>query len=760
MAPGHNSAYYDEETGRHYVIFHTRFPQRGEGHEIRVHEMFINDDDWLIASPHRYVPIEGENIVDRHDLTGTYRFVNHEKDINREAKVSRYLRLDVNGRIGGDYTGSYRLRGDNRLTLWIDEVGTFEGVAVWQYNDNIQKLVPTFTALATSGESVWGTQIPDMSVDEAVQATVDALSVPALASNNIVLPGTGALGATINWTSDNENVVSKEGRVIRPAPGAADATVTLTATVTLDGQTQTRTFTVEVPARKLFNRIALYQFENNLSDSLAIQSEGRVVTGTPDNLQGNVAYSTGHNQQGVWLQNGNGVRLPDGLIDNNAYTVSLWLNPSQLSQFTPAFFGAAATDNWISLVPWSWDGNTMLWRGSVAWYDASAGFQIPVDTWSHVAFSVDNGTVRLYVNGERVYSGTGFNDVFSGTNGTFAIGVNYWDTPYQGLIDELAVYDDALTQAEIVALDIERQPSEQLLEQAADKLDLGNIHAVKSDLTLPATGLFAATVSWTSSNPEIINSQGEISRPEENAPDATVTLTATISLDGNVTTRKFAVTVRSLGPVTPIADFNFDALTLDDATGNFAAGIPTGAQLNTTGTAPAFTGGIDSMGLMLDGQSGVSLPDNIIQSDRYSVALWLNPTELTMFTSAIFGYATADSWVSLVPRGHDGVSQNTMIWSGTQWYDAGIGKQLPVNAWSHVVYTVDDDVLTVYLNGEQVYKNTGFPDVFSNQPSTGLSIGVNFWDTPYKGIVDELKIYDEPITPQDVMQLYSSAQDK
>ncbi|QCZ93828.1 glycoside hydrolase [Salinimonas iocasae] len=758
MAPGHNSAFYDEETGNHYVIFHTRFPDRGEGHEIRVHEMFINDDDWLVASPHRYVPIDGENIVDRHDLTGTYRFVNHEKDINREAKVSRYLQLNTDGSIGGDFTGSYRLRGDNRLTLWIDEVGTFEGVAAWQFNDNIQQLVPTFTALAVTGESVWGTQIPGMTVEEAVQATADALSVPALASNDIVLPDTGALGATINWRSDNESVVSSDGRVVRPAPGSSDTTVTITATITLNGKTLTRTFTVEVPARQLYNRVAFYQFENDLTDSLEIQPEGRPVTGTPDNLQGDVSYTAGQHDQGLWLQNGNGVRLPDGLIDNNAYTVSMWLNPSQLSQFTPAFFGASAVDNWISLVPWSWDGNTMLWRGSVAWYDASAGFRIPVDTWSHVAFSVDNGAIRLYIDGEQVYSGTGFNDVFSGTDGVFTLGVNYWDTPYQGLIDELAVYDDALTQTEIVALDIEKQSGSQLLEQAANALDLGYINAIKSDLMLPATGLFASSISWTSSNPEVISAQGKVTRPGETESDATVVLTATISLEGKEVTREFAVTVRSLGPVQPVAEFNFNALTLEDATGNFAAGIPTGAQLNTEGGAPAFTGGIDSMGLMLDGQSGVKLPDNIIQGDRYSVALWLNPTELTMFTSALFGYASADSWVSLVPRGHDGVSQNTMIWSGTQWYDAGLAEQIPVNTWSHIVYVVEQGEITVYLNGAQAYKGTGFPDVFSNQETTGLSIGVNFWDTPYNGIVDELKIYDDAISAQDVQALYSSSQ--
>jgi arabinan endo-1,5-alpha-L-arabinosidase len=35
---------------------------------------------------------------------------------------------------------------------------------------------------------------------------------------------------------------------------------------------------------------------------------------------------------------------------------------------------------------------------------------------------------------------------------TFGLGVNWWDVPYKGMIDELRVYDTALTAAEIAAL--------------------------------------------------------------------------------------------------------------------------------------------------------------------------------------------------------------------------------------------------------------------------------------------------------------------
>ncbi|MER2005722.1 MAG: family 43 glycosylhydrolase, partial [Enterococcus casseliflavus] len=46
VSPGHNSTYYDEETNQYYLIFHTRFPNSGEYHSVRVHQMFFTEAGW------------------------------------------------------------------------------------------------------------------------------------------------------------------------------------------------------------------------------------------------------------------------------------------------------------------------------------------------------------------------------------------------------------------------------------------------------------------------------------------------------------------------------------------------------------------------------------------------------------------------------------------------------------------------------------------------------------------------------------------
>ena len=42
IAQGHNSAFTDKQ-GRSFVVYHSRFSNGGEGHEVRVHQLFLND---------------------------------------------------------------------------------------------------------------------------------------------------------------------------------------------------------------------------------------------------------------------------------------------------------------------------------------------------------------------------------------------------------------------------------------------------------------------------------------------------------------------------------------------------------------------------------------------------------------------------------------------------------------------------------------------------------------------------------------------
>lgn len=51
VSQGHNSAFYDEESGKAYLIYHNKFMDGTIFHVMKVHELLVNADGWLVTSP-------------------------------------------------------------------------------------------------------------------------------------------------------------------------------------------------------------------------------------------------------------------------------------------------------------------------------------------------------------------------------------------------------------------------------------------------------------------------------------------------------------------------------------------------------------------------------------------------------------------------------------------------------------------------------------------------------------------------------------
>lgn len=155
LSPGHNSCLYQEETGKYFIIYHTRFENSGERHQVRVHQMFFNKDGWPVITPYRYT---GERIgaYTEKSVAGEYKFINHGRSISAEMKESVLINLKSNGKITGEVTGNWEFSGDNTITLHMEDKN-YEGVVCMQYDDDGKKYVMTFTALCQeTGEAVWG----------------------------------------------------------------------------------------------------------------------------------------------------------------------------------------------------------------------------------------------------------------------------------------------------------------------------------------------------------------------------------------------------------------------------------------------------------------------------------------------------------------------------------------------------------------------------------------------------------------------------
>jgi arabinan endo-1,5-alpha-L-arabinosidase len=159
VSPGHNSACYDAATGQYFIVFHTRFPGTGELHEIRVHEMHLNDDGWLVIAPLRYAPLSLALPAQTADVSaaqaaGSYKLVNHGKDITATSKASINVTLNADGTVSGGMTGTWVHKGSNKLAI-TSGGSTYSGVLSRQWNANANAFVVSFSALSMGGVSLW-----------------------------------------------------------------------------------------------------------------------------------------------------------------------------------------------------------------------------------------------------------------------------------------------------------------------------------------------------------------------------------------------------------------------------------------------------------------------------------------------------------------------------------------------------------------------------------------------------------------------------
>lgn len=154
VSPGHNSAIYEEETGQYFLIFHTRFEGKGEAHQVRVHQMFLNEDGWPVVSPYRYA---GERLEDLDEsvIPGPYKVFNHMHNISSVTRTSEDIVLNPDHTVGGSYEGTWELKDGHEAVIVLNGI-EYRGEWIVEWDQYGYKDVVTFTALSDKGYAVWG----------------------------------------------------------------------------------------------------------------------------------------------------------------------------------------------------------------------------------------------------------------------------------------------------------------------------------------------------------------------------------------------------------------------------------------------------------------------------------------------------------------------------------------------------------------------------------------------------------------------------
>ncbi len=233
-AQGHNSAVVDTD-GKTYLVYHTRFDDGTEGHQVRVHQMFQTMNGGLAAAPFEY---KGETLSETpyalSDVVGTYNILYHgygTSYANRTCVTEKSITLNEDGSVTGAYTGTWKQEANApQITIKLGNE-TFCGVLLTQCIEETNYPTLCFTATSENDLCVWGYKAFS---DEAVVVYNaynfdSSISTTIYSGLKLTLPTTGIYGASISWKSQNTDIITDEGEVKNVA---ADTNVTLTETIT------------------------------------------------------------------------------------------------------------------------------------------------------------------------------------------------------------------------------------------------------------------------------------------------------------------------------------------------------------------------------------------------------------------------------------------------------------------------------------------------------------------------------------------------
>jgi hypothetical protein len=195
--------------------------------------------------------------------------------------------------------------------------------------------------------------------------------------------------------------------------------------------------------------VSLWQGEGNGNDTRGINS-GSLLDGT--------TFAAGKLGQAFQFVPNQRVLAPDSasLDLTNAVTIETWISPQQFggagnnsSVVIKGSIGGASGESYSLMFFANGSAALRLSNGSTIEQLFSAVI-LPLNTFSHIVGTYDGTTMRFYVNGVLTNSAVSSLGTLNNSAGPMLIGSNGIG-PYDGKLDEVAIYSRALSQTEIRA---------------------------------------------------------------------------------------------------------------------------------------------------------------------------------------------------------------------------------------------------------------------------------------------------------------------
>lgn len=514
--------------------------------------------------------------------------------------------------------------------------------------------------------------------------------------------------------------------------------------------------------------VASYDFnKKDLTNGVSEQGQAEaIVTGLGAYEQA-LTYEAGDTDKGQALKLGDyGLKLNQRDLGDD-FSVSMWLKPNGDFAENEAvmFLGYHSPEKWLAVAgSGNPESDCKFWTNgsgngqSFGW----TGFgNMTIDSsWHCLTVTGSNEGVTAYLDGKAVGTG-GSIAPLTGENQDIYIGVNNWDTEFDGLVDDIKVYNRKLSEQEVLQLYNPEITPEEVLDAEGITVTEA-LHTIKGrtskiTVNMPAVAVEAgAKVKFESQSTEIATVDEEGVVTAQKAGETSITTTATL---GSVTkTAETMVYVENSLNSRLTAVFDFEDGLSNSAEG--AEGAAQAASLIVTGLK-AYNGeavykdGHDGKAIQL-GEYGLKLNQENLGTD-YTVSAWVKADQAMLENQCMLflGYHNPENWIAIsgMGRGNAIASDNFKVWAKGGIYGSHTTLFSPMiqnQEWHQITLTETAGQLSVYLDGICLGTvNSNAPLVGENQD---IYLGVNNWDTEYTGLMDEVKVYSLAMTEEEVQQ--------
>ncbi len=399
---------------------------------------------------------------------------------------------------------------------------------------------------------------------------------------------------------------------------------------------------------------------------------------------------------------------------------------------------------------------------------------LPVSTWTHIATTYDGSTQRFYVNGALAASRPQTGPIAVGS-GALRVGGNasFAGEFFQGLIDEVRVYNRALTDAEVGSdmggtpppppPPVNRAPAAQndsLTTTTGSAVPFTAAFLIANDSDPDGDAIAVTTVAGSSLAGGVISSTaaGSWSYAPPAGYSGADSFSYTIG-DGRDGTASGTVNVTVTSPAPPsgggglVAAFGFNegaGTTIGDVSGNGHVGTIRGA---------VFAEGKAGMALRFDGvDDWVTVPDSATLDLTAGMTLeaWIRPTAALGGWDTVLLKQRGTGDLSYALYANDGAPLAGGVAAPAGYVNAA-GHQavrgasaLPVDAWTHVAATYDGATLRIYVNGALVASRAQTGTIAVSGAVLRIGGNGSFTGEFFEGLIDEVRIYNRALSQTEI----------